>query len=144
MDDRTAGICTNFLNGEGRCFLKGSFCDHPFDSEFNTCRKHGSLDHYRAEPHYDSDYEYMAPVEIRRAYGIDVGDIIADYFVPYSEIEKFKDPSMPIRQAREIVHDKLDQKGYRIAYGDMIVYRNCKIKLGNEEETGVYVCAKGS
>lgn len=100
--------CTWFLNGKGTCYLNGSLCANPFSEE--GCKiQDDEIFHNPTESRFE---EGRIPLRILKKTDVlknlDVkGRLVADYFIPYSEIDAMNvTPSLIIQNAIDVVRDK--------------------------------------
>lgn len=133
-------LCKWFLNGEGICFLNGSWCVNPFSEE--GCKiQNDEIFHDSIEPRFENDnkpFNTLKKVDIFRKLDAN-GRLVADYFIPYDDIDKMNvTPSLVIKHAIEIVREKY-QKGDFTAKDDdaeCYIFHNVELIDG---VIGIYV-----
>lgn len=136
MSDRVA--CMWFMNGEGRCFLNGCGCADPFSE--NGCRiQHDEVFHREGE--FVNNFKAgkvlgaMKKADVFREEGIKRGDLVADWFIPYNELEKTMCPAKEIKHGLEEIDRKFDEAPGWHKPDETCVYQNVEM-CGT---TGVYI-----
>ena len=100
--------CTWFLNGEGTCSLNGSLCANPFSEE--GCKiQDDEIFHNPTEPRFKEGripLRILTKKDVFKKLNVK-GRLVADYFIPYSEIDMMNvSPSLIIKNAIDVVRDK--------------------------------------
>lgn len=132
--------CTWFLNGEGTCQLNGSLCASPFSEE--GCKiQDDEIFHRQTEPRFKADKNPLCILTKKDVFKkLDAkGRSIADYFIPYSDIDAMKvASSLIIKNAIDVVRDKYKKSDfYDQAYDTAIyIFQNYELFDGI---TGIYV-----
>ena len=132
--------CVWFLNGEGTCQLNGSLCANPF-SEDGCKIQDDEIFHNPAEPRFK---EGRMPLRVLKTADVfkklDVkGRLVADYFIPYSDIDAMNvTPSLIIKNAIDVVRDKYKKSDFcDQAYdAELHIFQNVELIDG---VTGIYV-----
>lgn len=105
---KKGNVCTWFLNGEGTCQLNGSLCANPFSDE--GCKiQDDEIFHSKAAPRFKEDKNPLRILTKKDVFKkLDVkGRLVADYFIPYSDIDMMNvTPSFIIKNAIDVVRDK--------------------------------------
>ena len=103
--------CTWFLNGEGVCFLNGSYCMNPFSEE--GCKiQDDEIFHEPTSLRFkesDKPLGVITKGEIFSKLNVK-GRVVADYFIPYAEIEEMNvNPYVAIKYAIKTVREKYNK-----------------------------------
>lgn len=132
--------CTWFLNGEGTCQLNGSLCANPFSEE--GCKiQDDEIFHSQTEPRFKEDKNPLRILTKKDVFEkLDVkGRLVADYFIPYSDIDMMNvTPSLIIKNAINVVRDKYKKGDFcGQAYdATLYIYQNVEFSDG---VIGIYV-----
>jgi len=126
-------ICKWYLVLEGRCFLNGSGCHCPFNSEGCDVQ---SRDIFHKEPtdlnrRYEPNKtnETASKWDIRKALSIKKGDYIAEWITPYDELRAMNiDISTASCDAKEQVCRKFEEAGIEMDF--VAVFHNVEIMKG--------------
>lgn len=126
-------ICDWFENGTSACFLNGSRCDCPFNKRgceiqcikiFKEEPKGEIASRYKTDANL-GDGEILTKTDVFRRLKIKKGEIVADWFIQYSELENATDPSMMIDFGKEMVKKKFNESEYEMSF--IRVYHNYKL-----------------
>lgn len=143
MSYKSGNICTFYQNGFGSCFCNGSRCDSPFSEE--GCRiqckeifkeDYDSLKGRRYKPR--GKQELLTKTDIYKRIGIKKGDLVADYFIPYSEMEILIDQHSAIQSGFDIVKQKFANyyNNGRCPQVHYRIYQNMKL---TDNVLGIYI-----
>ena len=138
---REGNICTYFNNGYGICTANGSRCDSPFSCEgckiqceriFKKEFKKGETLEYKPT----KDKIIISKSEAWKRIGIKKDDLIADYFIPYFDFDRFAvSPSVIIDDAYKTIDEKIKRAGFTTNNVQYRLYQN----VGMLGQIGVYV-----
>ena len=132
-------VCKWYLELEGRCFLNGSGCMNPFSMEGCEilCRdSHKTpIESFRHYEPYEKNM-MLKKHEIKKLLELKKGDFIADWIIPYKELQDNDlDPSIAIKEAIKEVEKKFADYWFKQA---VVInwFHNVEIMDG---EYGIYV-----
>ena len=137
---KNGAICLFLEQGFSSCFLNGSRCDCPFSKKgceiqceeiFKEKPEGVKADRYKP---YISDDKPLTKADVYKRVGILKGDVIADWFIPYSHMDEVPlAPSDVIDHGIDMVKEKLDSAGYR--YRHLRMYYNVEM----DGQLGIYI-----
>ena len=134
-------VCDWFENGTSTCFLNGSRCDCPFSKRgceiqcvkiFKEEPKGEGASRYKIDANL-GDGTILTKADVFRRLKIKKGEIVADWFIPYRELENATDPTIMINYGKDMVRKKFDESAYQMRF--IRVYHNYIL----EGLLGVYI-----